>query len=209
VHIPDGILKPEVWAPLGAVAAGAVGVAARAARSHLEDRSLPLVGLLGAFVFAVQMLNFPIAAGVSDHVVGAGLLAIVFGPALAVLCMAAVVVIQALLFADGGITALGANLVDMAVLSTLVAWGVHRLLRRLSPSLATVAATLAGVLAGAAGATLWVILSQPYGAKFAGVMAVTHLVSGAVEAAVTLAVVRALTAAGFVDAGAWGGGRGA
>lgn len=196
MHLPDGVLTPQVWLPLAGAGAVAVGLAARAERARFEEQSVPLVGLMGAFVFALQMLNFPVAGGVSDHVVGAGLLAVVFGPALAVLCMAAVVTLQALLFGDGGVTVLGANVIDMAVLSTLVAWAVHRALATLNRSLAVLAGTLLGVLAGAAGATLWVVLSQPYGAKFVAVMLATHLVSGLVEAAATLAIVRALQASG-------------
>ncbi len=196
MHLPDGVLTPQVWLPLAGAGALAVGLAARVARARFEEQSVPLVGLMGAFVFALQMLNFPVAGGVSDHVVGAGLLAVVFGPALAVLCMAAVVTLQALLFGDGGVTALGANVIDMAVLSTLVAWAVHRLLTPVNRSLAVLAGTLLGVLAGAAGATLWVVLSQPYGAKFVAVMLGTHLVSGLVEAGATLAIVRALEASG-------------
>jgi len=162
---------------------------------------------MGAFVFALQMVNFPIAAGVSDHVVGAGLLAVVFGPGVAVLCMAAVVTIQALVFGDGGIAALGANVVDMAVLSTLTAWAVYVALKIRFPNGAVFAATVLGVLAGAGGAAAWVMLSQPYGGKFLAAMMVTHLVSGLVEAAVTLAVVKALRAARLVPGAARGGAR--
>jgi cobalt/nickel transport system permease protein len=198
MHIPDGILSPQVWVPLAAAGGGAVLVAARAARRRLAEESVPLVGLMGAFVFALQMVNFPIAAGVSDHIVGAGLLAVVFGPSVAMLCMAAVVTIQALVFGDGGIAALGANVVNMAVLSTLTAWTIHRALNPLLPNAAVVTATVLGVLAGTAGAAAWVMLSQPYGGKFLGAMMVTHFVSGLVEAAVTLAVVKALRASGLV-----------
>ncbi|MBM4355462.1 MAG: hypothetical protein FJ109_17020 [Deltaproteobacteria bacterium] len=198
MHIPDGILSTHVWVPLAAGGVGAVALAARAARKRLAEESVPLIGLMGAFVFALQMLNFPIAAGVSDHVVGAGLLAVIFGPSVAMLCMAAVVTIQALVFGDGGIAALGANVVNMAVLSTLTAWAVYHALKERLPNVAVVAATLLGVLAGAGGAAAWVMLSQPYGAKFLGAMVLTHFVSGMVEAAVTLAVVKTLRAAGLV-----------
>jgi cobalt/nickel transport system permease protein len=198
VHIPDGVLKPEVWVPLAAASAGAVAVAARAARKRLAGQCVPLVGVMGAFVFALQMLNFPIAAGVSDHIVGAGLLAIAFGPSVAVLCMSAIIVIQALLFGDGGITALGANLFDMAIVSTLVAYAVYTPLARRLPVTAAALASLVAVLAGAAGAALWVVLSQPYGTRFFLAMLLTHLVSGAVEAVVTVAVVKALRSASLL-----------
>lgn len=199
MHIPDGVLEPRVWAPLCAVSASAVALAARAARRRLADESIPLVGLMGAFVFALQMVNFPIGAGVSDHIVGAGLLAIAFGPGIAVLAMSAVVVIQAMLFGDGGVAALGANVFDMAVASVLVAFVAHRALAPRLPAAyaraAVAAATFAGVMAGAAGAAAWIMLSKPYGTKFLVAMALTHAVSGAVEAIVTAEVVRVLRAA--------------
>ena len=198
MHIPDGVLRPEVLIATGAVSVAAVGVAAARARARLEDESIPLVGLLGAFVFALQMINFPIAFGVSDHIVGAGLLAIVFGPAIAVVAMAAIVTLQALLFGDGGVAALGANVLNMAVVSVLTAWVIHRALARTAPRSAVIVATLAGALAGALGATAEVMLSQPYGAKFLAAMALTHMASGLVEAVATLAVVKALAGAGLV-----------
>ena len=198
MHIPDGVLKPEVWVPLGAAGATAVAVAARAAKKRLADESIPLVGVMGAFVFALQMLNFPVMGASSDHIVGAGLLAVVFGPSIAVLCMAAIVTIQALLFGDGGIAALGANVVDMAVLSVIVAWATHRVLSPKMPTASVVVATLAGVLAGALGASVWVMMSLPYGWKFIGIMVVTHAASGAVEAMVTVAVVKYLRSVNLV-----------
>ena len=202
MHISDGIMAPQVWAPLAVAGAAVVGLAARAARKRLADESIPLVGLMGAFVFAIQMLNFPVAVGVSDHIVGAGLLAIVFGPSVAVLCMSAVVVIQVLLFGDGGIAALGANVCDMAVISVLTAWAVHRAFRRAWPNFAVWAGTFAGVMAGSMGAAAWVMLSQPYGLKFLGAMMATHAVSGAVEMIVTVAVVNVLVSADVIKGGA-------
>jgi len=198
MHIPDGVLKGEVWAPLAAVSLVAVGIAARSAGKKLEGESIPLVGLMGAFVFALQMLNFPVAAGISDHIVGGALLAVVFGPSIAILCMTAIVTIQALVFGDGGIAALGANVFNMAILSTLAAYAIYRALSKALPKASVVVATIAGVLAGATGAALWVILSQPYGVKFFGAMILTHLVSGAVEAVVTLAVVQYLRTANLI-----------
>jgi len=197
MHIPDGVLEPGVWAPLAVASGLAVAAAARAARRRLEDESIPLVGVMGAFVFALQMLNFPLAAGVSGHIVGAGILAIVLGPSVAVLSMTAIVTIQCLVFADGGVSALGANVFDMAILSTFAAYGTYRLLRRVLPTAAIVIGSMTGVLAGASGAALWVMLSKPYGAKFFAVMLGTHFLSGVIEAIVTVAVVRALQSAGL------------
>ena len=194
MHIPDGVLKPAVWAPLAAVSVVSVAVASAAARKRLEDQSIPLIGVMGAFVFAIMMLNFPIAAGISDHIVGGALLAIVLGPSVAVVSMAAIVTIQALIFRDGGIAALGANVFNMAIVSTLVSYLIYRALARALPRASVVIGTFLGVMAAATCAAAWVMLSQPYGLKFFLAMELTHAVSGAVEAVVTLAVVKALRA---------------
>jgi cobalt/nickel transport system permease protein len=195
MHISDGILEPAVWAPLAGASVVAVGIAARAAKKRFEDESIALVGVMGAFVFALQMVNFQLAPGVSDHVVGAAILAIVFGVPIAVLAMAAIVTIQAFVFADGGIAALGANVFDMAVISPVVTYVVYKALAGRSRRLAATAATVAGVLAGAAGAAAWVIASGKYGAKFFGMMLILHLASGVIEAIVTVAVLEYLAKA--------------
>jgi len=116
--------------------------------------------------------------------------------------MAAILVIQCFLYGDGGVTALGANVFDMAIVSPLVAWGIFKALGGRAPA-AVVAATLGGVLAGALGASVWVMLSQPYGVKFLTVMMLTHAVSGAAEAAVTVAAVSTLRG---VRLARWAGG---
>jgi len=198
MHISDGVLKPEVWIPLAAVSAAAVGIAARAAKKRFDDENIAVVGVMGAYVFALQMLNFPIGREVSDHIVGAALLAIVFGPGIALLAMAAIVTIQALVFVDGGVTALGANVFDMGILSTVAAYALYRALKGAWPNAAVVVATMGAVLAGAAGAAIWVILSGMYGVKFFGLMMGLHTLSGIVEAIVTLATVKALQKAGLM-----------
>ena len=107
MHVPDGFLDAPTSIGTGVVAAMAVGVALRGARRELDDRTAPLTGLVAAFVFATQMLNFPVAAGTSGHLLGGALAAILVGPYTGLLCMSVVFLVQALLFADGGITALG------------------------------------------------------------------------------------------------------
>jgi len=198
MHLPDKLLSPEVWIPLAGVSAATVGICAHRAKARLADRSIPLVGVMGAFVFVLQMINFPIAAGVSDHIIGAALLAIIFGPSIAVLGMSAIVVIQALLFGDGGITALGANVCDMAVIPVFAAWAVYGALRRFQHEAAVAIATFAAVALGAAAVSAWVMLSQPYGARFFATMMLMHAVSGGVEAFVTVAVIGALKRSGLV-----------
>ena len=115
MHIPDGFLSPPVWGAFDLLSAPAVGYAGAARQRGKEDRKIPLLGVMGAFVFAAQMINFPVGLGTSGHLVGGALLAIVLGPSAAAIVMTAILAIQALVFQDGGIVALGANVFNMAI----------------------------------------------------------------------------------------------
>src|SRR3954468_12321323 len=126
MHVPDGFLDAPTSVATGAVAVAAVGVALRGARRELDDRTAPLAGLVATFVFATQMLNFPVGAGTSGHLLGGALAAVLVGPFTALLCMSVVFVLQALLFADGGITALGTNVLLMGIITVVVGWSVFR-----------------------------------------------------------------------------------
>ena len=121
LHIPDGFLSGGVALACGVVAIAAVAYALRVANVELDDARVPLLGVLAAFIFAAQMLNFPIAGGTSGHFLGATLAAVLLGPWLACLVMAVVISVQAFAFADGGISALGANVLNMGVLGALLA----------------------------------------------------------------------------------------
>ncbi|MCL4235623.1 MAG: energy-coupling factor ABC transporter permease, partial [Deltaproteobacteria bacterium] len=110
MHIPDGFLSFPVTVATAAVGATAVSFAFRKVRAELGPAHVPLVGTTAAFVFAAQMINIPVAAGTSGHFLGATLATVLLGPAAAVVVMTLVLLIQALLFADGGVFALGANL---------------------------------------------------------------------------------------------------
>jgi cobalt/nickel transport system permease protein len=126
MHIPDNFLSPPVWATLDAVSIPAVGLMVRQAGRELEDRRIPLLGVMGAFVFAAQMINFPVGVGTSGHLVGGALLAYTLGPAPAVLVMTVIIAIQAFIFQDGGVLALGANVFNMAVVGVLAGyWPYH------------------------------------------------------------------------------------
>jgi len=105
VHIPDGFLATPVWASLDVAAAPAVGYMARRAQREFDDSRVPLLGVMGAFVFAAQMINFPVGIGTSGHLLGGALLAYTLGPAAASVTMTAILAIQALVFQDGGILA--------------------------------------------------------------------------------------------------------
>ncbi len=133
MHIPDGFLSTPVWLALDAAAAPAVVYAARRASRGAEEARIPLLGVMGAFVFAAQMVNFPVAAGASAHLVGGALLAITLGPAAAMVVMTAILGIQAFVFQDGGVLALGANILNMGFAGVLAGylpyhfWGRRRL----------------------------------------------------------------------------------
>ncbi|MFI0417569.1 energy-coupling factor ABC transporter permease [Spongiactinospora sp. 9N601] len=129
--MPDGFFNVPVSVSAGVVAAAGVAVCLRATRRELDDRAAPMAGLVAAFVFAVQLLNFPVAAGTSGHLLGGALAAVLVGPYTAVLCMAVVLLVQGLAFADGGLSALGVNITLMGIVTVVVGWGVFLLVRRL------------------------------------------------------------------------------
>jgi cobalt/nickel transport system permease protein len=130
VHIPDGFLDTKTAVAAGALAAAGLGVALRRARLHLPPRRVPLLGLTAAFVFAAQMINFPVAGGTSGHLIGAVLAAVLLGPSAAVIVISAVLIVQCLMFADGGISALGANIFNMGVIGGVGGWAVYHVVSR-------------------------------------------------------------------------------
>jgi cobalt/nickel transport system permease protein len=147
VHVPDGFLDAPTSVATGAVAATAVALSLRGARRELDDRTAPMAGLVATFVFAAQMINFPVGAGTSGHLMGGALAAVLVGPWTAVLCLSVVLVVQALLMADGGITALGTNITLIGVVTVAVGWAVFVLLRRVLPKRVDMVAPAAAVAA--------------------------------------------------------------
>lgn len=130
MHIPDGFLTVPVAAVGWALMIGMVGLALRQTRDTLGERQIPLMGILAAFVFAAQMINFPVAGGTSGHLLGGTLVAILVGPWAALLVMTSVIAVQGLLFQDGGLLAMGFNVFNMGILSTFVGYALYRWLRR-------------------------------------------------------------------------------
>jgi cobalt/nickel transport system permease protein len=122
MHIPDNFLSTPVWVALDAICIPAVGIMVRRAGREMEDTRVPLMGIMGAFVFAAQMINFPVGLGTSGHLVGGALLACTLGAAPAALVMTAIIAIQAFVFQDGGVLALGANVFNMAIAGVLAAY---------------------------------------------------------------------------------------
>ena len=130
MHIPDGFLDAKTAATTGVLAAGGITLAVRQLRRQLPPQRVPLLGLAAAFVFAAQMLNFPVAGGTSGHLVGSALIAVLLGPGAAVLVLAAVLIVQCFVFADGGLLALGANIFNMGVVGGIAGYVIYRGVRR-------------------------------------------------------------------------------
>ncbi|MFJ5686537.1 energy-coupling factor ABC transporter permease [Streptomyces sp. NPDC093099] len=203
MHVPDGFIDLPVSAASGAVAAGAVAVSLRGARRELDERTAPLAGLVAAFIFAVQMLNFPVAAGTSGHLLGGALAAILVGPYTGVLCISVVLLMQGILFADGGLTALGVNITDMAVVTTVVSYALFRALVKLLPrtrrsvTVSSFVAALVSVPAAALAFTFFYWLGGttdiPIGKVLTGMVGV-HVLIGIGEAAITALTVGAVIA---------------
>jgi len=133
MHIPDGFLSLAVAIIFWVLTVSAVGYALSRVRSELNERQVPVMGVLAAVIFAGQMLNFSVSGGTSGHLLGAALAVILLGPWPALLVMTCVVSVQALIFQDGGLLALGANIFNMGIVGVFVAWGVYKLVRKITP----------------------------------------------------------------------------
>jgi len=133
MHIPPGFLKPEVWVPMAGVSAAATGYALKKTGEVIDDRRTPVMGVMAAFIFAAQMVNFPVASGTSGHLIGATLAVAIFGVWPSVVVMASVLLVQGLLFQDGGLDALGANIFNMAIWGSLASGAVLSFGRKFGP----------------------------------------------------------------------------
>jgi cobalt/nickel transport system permease protein len=205
MHVPDGFLDAPTSVGTAVVATGVVALCLRrAVRHELDDRTAPMAGLVAVFVFAAQMINFPVGAGTSGHLLGGALAAVLVGPATATLCLTVVLTVQAFLFADGGVTALGTNVLLMGVVGVWVGYGVFRAALALLPKRlgsvppAAAAGALVGVpVAALAFVGLYVLGGAapiPLGA-LAVAMGGWHLLIGIGEALITLLVVSSVLAA--------------
>jgi len=194
MHISNGIIGIPVSAVAFVLAAAGVAVCLAKARADLDDRLAPMAGLVAAFIFAVQMLNFPVLPGVSGHLLGGALAAMLVGPWVGTLCVALVLTVQALLFADGGLTALGLNILNMGVFGTFAAYGLIVVLFRLLPrtSSGLVAVAWIGAVVSVVVASQGFVLEYALGgttdlslAGIAGTMAGVHLLIGVGEGLIT------------------------
>jgi len=201
LHTPDGFLTVPIAAAMWLVSLVALGVSVRRTNRTLDERQIPLMRVLAAFIFAAQMINFPVAGGTSGHLLGGVLAAVLLGPWAATLVMACVIAVQALVFQDGGLVVLGANIFNMGVVGTMGGYAVYRALTRLlggevrgripaagvAAWLSVVAAAAAISLELAASGTTAIEITLP-------VMVGVHALIGIGEALITMA------ALGFIRA---------
>lgn len=193
MHIPDGFLDARTCVATFCLAGAGLAWAERKSSARQDDGVVPLLGVMSAFVFAGQMVNFPVAGGTSGHLLGAALASVVLGPSAAVLALATVVIAQSLLFQDGGITALGANLFNIAIAAPLSAWACYSLVRKAFPNRTGLAAGIASWGSVIVAAMLCSIeLASSGNSRFglvAPAMLVTHAVTGVVEGIITCTIV--------------------
>ncbi len=203
MHIPDGFIDLPTSAAFAAASAVAVAGAVKGARRQLSEQSAPLAGLTAVFIFAVQMLNFPVAAGTSGHLIGAALAMVLVGPYAATLALVVVLIIQAFLFADGGLTALGLSIFNMAVISVWVSFAVFMLLKKILPKTKSwlVVATFISALISVPAAAVGFVIQYAIGANATfsvgavlNAMVGTHILIGIGEAIITVLTVSAVLA---------------
>jgi cobalt/nickel transport system permease protein len=198
MHLPDGFLDTKTVLTTAGLAAVGVAIALRRVRATLPPRRVPLLGLAAAFIFAAQMVNFPVAGGTSGHLLGGVLAAVLLGPSAAVLVMSAVLIVQSLMFADGGILALGANVTNMGLVGAVGGYGLYRPVAR---ALGGERGRLAGAAFAAWGATVLAAIAAAGELALSGVaawslvlpaMAGVHMLIGIGEAAITTLVLFAI-----------------
>lgn len=201
MHVPDGFINAQVSAATGVISLGTLWAYIRNAKNLVADKLIALTGMMSALIFVLQMINFPIAAGTSGHLLGGALAVIVLGPSLGVICISIVVVIQSLLFADGGLSALGVNVLNMAIITSLTGWFTITLWKKLfgesqftlisgsviAGLLSVVFSSIAFVLEYAIGGTV----SVPLGNVLIAMIS-THLLIGLGEGIITALIVSLL-----------------
>ena len=203
MHIPDGFIDIPTSAAFGTLALAGTAIALKKAKTEVDDRTAPMAGLTAVFIFAVQMLNFPVAAGTSGHLLGGALAMVLVGPFAASLAITVVLGVQALLFADGGLTALGLNVFNLSVIAVLVSFLVFKLMVKLLPKTKSAIPLAAGIAAfvsvpvSASAFTLQYAIggngTAPVETVFIA-MLTTHLLIGIGEAVITMLTVSAILA---------------
>jgi cobalt/nickel transport system permease protein len=203
MHAPDGFLDPGTALVTALISVAVLAFALRQAKGQLADKAIPLAGITAAFIFAAQMFNFPVAAGTTGHLIGGALAAILLGPSVGVVVVTIVVVVQALAFADGGLTALGYNVLNMAIIPAYGGYAVFRLFRSWLPKstggvvgATAVAAWSSVVMAAIAFSIQWLFGASapvPFDDVFAAMVGV-HALIGIGEAVISSLAVGAVLA---------------
>jgi cobalt/nickel transport system permease protein len=195
MHIPDGFINVGTAVTTYAASAGVIAYSVKRTSATLQERQVPLMGVMAAFVFAAQMINFKVAGGTSGHLLGGALVAILLGPWAGTLVITAVLAVQALVFQDGGLLALGANVFNMAIVGVWSAYGVHALLRQVLPGqrglkvASFVSAWVSVVIASLVAALeLGISGMSPLGVVLPA-MGLVHMLIGIGEGVITTAVV--------------------
>ena len=191
LHIPDGFLNITISIIFWLLTIVLVGLAIRKSQDTLKERQIPLMGIMAAFIFAAQMINFPVAGGTSGHLLGGALAAIVLGPWSAILVMTSVVALQGLLFQDGGLLVMGANIFNMGILTALIGYGLYQAVKKQKKGVQIpVIAVAAWISVMAAALTtsfqLWLSGTSPAGVVFPAMLSV-HMLIGIGEALITVA----------------------
>lgn len=203
MHIPDGFIDLQTSVVFAGLAAAGVAIALKGARTQLDEKSAPLAGLTAVFIFAVQMLNFPVAAGTSGHLLGGALAAVLVGPWAATLALTVVLMMQGFLFADGGLSALGLNVFNMGIIGVWAGYAIFLLVRKVLPKNKTsisIAAAVAGAMsvpAAAIGFTIQYALGATATFSVSTVLSAmvgTHVLIGIGEAIITGLTVSAVLA---------------
>ena len=201
MHVPDGFMNVTMSAATGVISFGTLWAYVRSAKDLIADKFIALTGMMSALIFVLQMINFPVAAGTSGHLLGGALAVIVLGPRLGLICLSVVVIIQSLLFADGGLSALGVNVLNMAIVTSATSWFIVKywikFIGKNKTSIVTVS-VLAGILSVVFSSIAFTIqyaiggtISIPVGTVLIA-MVTTHLIIGLGEGIITALIITLL-----------------
>ena len=201
MHVPDGFMNVTMSAATGVISFGTLWAYIRSAKDLIADKFIALTGMMSALIFVLQMINFPVAAGTSGHLLGGALAVIVLGPRLGLICLSVVVIIQSLLFADGGLSALGVNVLNMAIVTSATSWFIVKywikFIGKNKTSIITVS-VLAGILSVVFSSIAFTIqyaiggtISIPVGTVLIA-MVTTHLIIGLGEGIITALIITLL-----------------
>ena len=201
MHVPDGFMNVTMSAATGVISFGTLWVYIRSAKDLIADKFIALTGMMSALIFVLQMINFPVAAGTSGHLLGGALAVIVLGPRLGFICLSVVVIIQSLLFADGGLSALGINVLNMAIVTSATSWFIVKywikFIGKNKTSIVTVS-VLAGILSVVFSSIAFTIqyaiggtISIPVGTVLIAMVS-THLIIGLGEGIITALIITLL-----------------